>query len=327
MKRLFSAAVVLIALVMFVSPSYAKELFNPHAQGANEGSAAGLVPPKGFYFIYDSYFIPNQRKYNEHANELSGASAGKLDAYVGIPIFLYSPGLTFLGAQYAAGIAQPFDYISVKGHGQNGGLYNTVLIPFILSWALPDHLFVAPSLAFYLNDGSTSPKDTLYSGVPGNPGGLQGLNISQSKGVYAPSSNGNYTWEPGVGVTWLYNGWNLSASMNIDIPMKNHDTGYLSGCEYWGDYTITKTVGKWTFGAGAYQDYQFTNDSYLGKTVVADPGIYGKGNKYASFGIGPIIGYNFGPVDMTAMYNFNVYTKNGINGDLFNVRWVIPFSL
>lgn len=308
MKRFISASLLLIALVIFVTPAFAMELWDPHLRGVNEGLAAGLVPPKGFYFINNAYFAPNWHVYDNSADKTNT----KLDVFVDVPIFLWSPGIKLLGADYAVAIAQPFDYTNLRvfdsqGNnigGSQGGLYNTVLVPGILSWALPCNFHVAASFAIYLNDGTSS---------PGNP-------PSSNKGVaYAESANGFYTFEPGIGITWLACGWNLSADLHISVPLKNHDTDYLSAPEFWADYTAAKTIGKWTLGVGAYQQNQFGNDSLNGNTL--------HGTAVSTFGIGPLLGYNFGPVDVMATYNFGVYAKNDVQGDFFNLRMVIPFNL
>lgn len=319
MKRLIAACLMFIGLVSFITPAFAMELWDPHLRGVNEGLAAGLVPPKGFYFINNSYFAPHWNIYDGNADK----TRNHLDAFIDVPILLWSPGVKFLGADYAFAVAQPFDYTSVtipgdgvNAGGSQGGLYNTVIVPFILSWKLPYHFHIAPSLGIYLNDGTSAPSDSALA-----PGlisrGHNGL-------LEAASSNGYYTFEPGVGITWMFAGWNLSADFHVDFNLKNQDTGYLSGNEFWADYTATKTIGKWTFGVGAYQQNQFTNDKLHGDVV--DVAGYGKGKKDANFGIGPILGYNFGPVDVMATYNFNVYTKNSPGGDFFNLRLVIPFK-
>lgn len=336
MKRFASAALFLIACVIFATPTFASELWTPHLNGINEGLGAGLVPPKGFYFINNFYFGPDAYVYNNDADKakLNGHTI-KIDAYIDVPVFLFSPGIKLLGADYACAVVQPFDYVNERIYGPlapagplsssgnvggaQGGLYNTILVPFILSWALPHNLHIAPSLAIYLNDGTSSPGDA-----------------PSDKYAYAESANGYYTFEPHLGITWLCNGWNLSADMMLDFPLRNHDTQYTSGMMYAADYTATKTINKWTFGVGAYQQWQFTNDKYKGKNVsdypmptAANPFTPYKpgGNKAVNFGIGPIIGYNFGSVDFMLTYNFNVYAKNNVGGNFLNFRVVIPFGI
>ena len=43
--------------VIVAGAASATELWDPHLRGVNEGLAAGALPPQGFYFINDSYFL------------------------------------------------------------------------------------------------------------------------------------------------------------------------------------------------------------------------------------------------------------------------------
>ena len=58
MKKFILAMCIPVAVVMLVTPVFAMELWDPHLRGANEGLAAGALPPPGVYFINSSYFAP-----------------------------------------------------------------------------------------------------------------------------------------------------------------------------------------------------------------------------------------------------------------------------
>lgn len=295
-KRLvLSLLLVSIAMATLVAPVCAMELWDPHLRGVNEGLAAGALPPKGLYFINDSYWATYQL-YDGHGNSIKGTD---LNAYVDVPILVWVPGCKFLGADYGVAVAQPFDFTSFEGLEDHWGTFNTVLVPGILSWALPYDFHIAGSFAVYADDATSAPR-------------LKGQN-------YIPNGNGFWTFEPGIGVSWLHDGWNISADFHIDFSTENNDTHYQSGNEIWVDYTLTKTIGKWTFGAGAYQENQISDDTKDGKNVL---------NKtFTNFGAGPIVGYNFGPVIATASYNWGIITHNDVGGDWFNLRFVIPIPL
>jgi len=311
-KRLFSMLVVSVALAIFIAPLCvrAEELWDPHLRGVDEGLAAGALPPTGLYFINNSYWATYQL-YDNAGNRVADT---RLDAYVDVPILLWVPGCEILGARYGVAIAQPFDYTSTPGilnllgvgatdtgPGGNWGTYNTILVPGILTWKLPYDFSVAAKLSVYLPDASTTPND---------------LGHWTNNGL--PSGNGFWTIEPGIGISWLHDGWNISADARISVPFKDTDTDYQSGNEFWVDYTITKTIGKWTVGLGAYSENQLNQDKHNGVNV---------GSEAENFGMGPIVGYNFGPVILQATYNWGIYTRSDVGGDFCNVRMIIPIPL
>jgi hypothetical protein len=297
MKKFSYASLLSITLALISGNAFAEELWNPHLRGTDEGLAAGALPPPGVYLINDSYFVA-WKSYNG-----SGDSTGnKLDAFIDIPIVLWNPGIKILGADYAAAVAQPFDYTSVTGpsftHG-NGhtGTFNTVVIPGMLSWALPHDFHIKTGLAVYVDDASSSCAHPAPSGGAG-------------------AGNSFWTLEPKLGVSWLHDGWNLSAEMLYDYNLKDSATDFNSGNMFDVDYTATKAIGKWTVGAGAYQQNQLERDKINGVSLA--------GTTREAYGIGPIAGYDFGPVSLQATYNYGITTHNDFGGDFLNIRLIAP---
>jgi hypothetical protein len=338
MKKFLVALFVVAAAAMVVVPAYATELWDPHLRGLNEGLAAGALPPPGLYFINNSYFAPSYKAYGNLFNPIlksqvafgpSGHSNSdaKLFAYVDVPVLLWVPGWKFLGADYAMGIAEPFDYtnLRVKGglaqslglpagaslSGSQWGMFNTILIPYSLSWKLPCDFFIKHSLGIALNDGTSNP------GTQGTLG-----NTALDSASMAPSSNGYYWFDPTLGVSWLHNGWNASIDFHYSFPLKDTGTGYTSGQQIAVDYTITKTCGKWTVGVGIAEETQTTNDSW-GSIPVGTP-FNGADQRANAWTIGPIVGYNFGPCSLQFIYNFPLYVNNDVGGEWFDVRFVVP---
>lgn len=301
MKKLLMCTALTAAVLMSAGSAVADELWNPHLRGTDEGLAAGALPPAGVYFINDSYFGA-WKQYDGSGN----ANGNKLDLMVDIPIVLWNPGIKILGASYAMALAQPFDYTSTyfpsmttTGNGHLG-TFNTVVVPAMLSWALPSDFHVKTGLSVFVDDASSSPAYPASSSPASNAG----------------AGNSFWTFEPELGVSWLHSGWNLSADMRYDHNLKDTKTNYDSGDQIAVDYTVTKELGKWTVGVGAYQENQLQRD-------VID-GVSTAGTSRQTYGAGPIVGYNFGPVNVSATYNYNILTQNDFGGDLFNVRVVAP---
>jgi len=303
MKKILGA-VVMAGAVTFAAQASAEELWDPHLRGVNEGLAAGALPPPGVYGVLDNYWASYQMR-DMNGKVVPGTS---LSALVEVPIVLWSTGIKILGADYAVAIAQPFDYTSYQPLGGTGGgnwgTFNTILIPGQLAWTFGD-LHVKAGLSIYLDDASSTMAD-LVNGKKLS-GGL-------------PSGNGFTTIQPDLGISWLADGWNISADLHLSVPVDATTAtnySYQSGDEFAADYTVSKTLGKWTVGLGLHQENQLDADTLNGVTVA--------NSQVTNIGMGPLVGYQFGGVNVLAEWNHNLYTENDVAGDIFNVRFIVPF--
>lgn len=301
-RTVFLSLILTLTGLMVAKPASATELWDPPLRGVNEGLATGAALPPGVYGILNNYWA----SYNQYDSD--GHKTGlKLDALVEVPIVLWQTGYKVWDADFAMAIAQPFDYTTVKMPGtaaisNNGhwGTFNTVLIPAMLHWGFEHNLHLTTSLAVYVDDATSSPAD------PPGGGGVG-------------SGNGFWSLEPDVAVSWLSDGWNASIHMRYVYNFKNTKTHYHSGSMIAVDYTLTKTLGNWTIGLGAHEQHQITDDSGSGAAACA-----GTGCRVTNFGMGPIIGYQFGPMALHLVYNQNIYTENDVAGTFVNLRLVAP---
>ena len=302
MKKLLGA-MIMTAAVTLAGQASAEELWDPHLRVVNAGLAAGALPPPGVYGVLDNYWV----SYTWHDQNGKTVSGTGLSALVEVPIILWSTGIKILGADYAVAVAQPFDYTSYTPQGAgngNWGTFNTILIPGQLAWTFGD-FHVKAGLSVYLDDASSTMAD-LVKGRRLN-GGL-------------PSGNGYTTIQPDLGLSWLSDGWNLSADLHLAFPSDATTANgyrYQTGDEFAADYTVAKTLGKWTVGLGLHQENQLNADTLNGRTVP---------NSIATnFGLGPLVGYQFDGVSIMAEWNHNIYAANDVAGDIFNLRLVVPF--
>ncbi|GEO81554.1 SphA family protein [Pararhodospirillum oryzae] len=301
MKKIILAT-ALTGTVALSGQASAMELWDPHLRGVNEGLAAGALPPKGVYFMLNNYWASYQM-HDASGNKIHGTN---LSALVEVPALLWSTGWKVLGADYAMAIAQPITFTDYEpqGHGSgNWGFFNTMLIPGQLSWAIDD-FHIKTGLTIYLDDASTTPAD-LVRGKRLN-GGL-------------PSGNGYTAVQPDLGISWLHDGWNLSADMHLTFPVDSTNAPgyeYHSGDQFSADYTATKTLDKWTLGLGAHQQHQLNRDTLNGAEV--------RDSIAANYGLGPIVGYQFGGLSVMATWNHTVYSQNDVADDFVNVRFVAP---
>ncbi len=183
MKKFLLALFVVAAAAVLIAPAYATELWDPHLRGTDEGLAAGALPPPGVYFINNSYFAPSYHSYGNLGTVGYTAPSGhsnsniSLFAYVDVPVLLWVPGCKFLGADYAMGIAEPFDYtnLRVKIHqvrdlplsALNGACTIRSLFPTNCHGNSPVTSSSSTGLSIALNDGTSNPAtaDTLGPGA------------------------------------------------------------------------------------------------------------------------------------------------------------------
>lgn len=303
MKKRLGAALLAASAACASIPAHAEELWNAYPlRGFGEGLSVA-TPPKGVYGVLSTYYAIDDL-YDAHGDKVPNSDT---TAVVAVPAVVVVPGLKILGADYSFMIAQPVDYTHSPGiagvHGTgNFGIYNTIVSPITLGWKKRD-FYLKAGLTVYLPTASSTIKG-LRSGSLDN-GGL-------------PSGSNFTTIQPDVGISYLHQGWNATAELHYAIPVSSSKDGpsysYRSGAEIAADITLTKTVGKWTLGAGAHQTYQVAADRFNGQRL---------GNtKGHIIGLGPIVGYQLGPVTIQAIWNKSVDVKSNLSGNFFHVRLI-----
>jgi hypothetical protein len=254
------------------------------------GASAG-VPPPGIYMFNQDF------TYQANLAGPGASTTGKTGVHANVDVqgILFVPGWTFLGATYDAVIAQPFVDTSVGApvNAQFSGVHNTYIAPVELSWKLGTSGFqFKTGLGIYTPDGTVT-------GVTGL--GNQG----------APY----WTFQPEAIISYLKDGWNLSAGIYEELNTQNTVSGYTSGNILHADFTATKTVGKWTFGPVAYYEGQVSNDSCSSATCQA---IYGvtpgtvaglTNNRYNVWAVGALVAYDFGPAALSVWATQEVSAK------------------
>lgn len=299
--------VLAVGGVIVGGQALAAENWTTRLPGVTEGLTSGMVPPEGIYAVNETFYSPTHL-YSPGSKD----TPVRLDAFVDVPIIEWVPGLRFLGADYAVIVAQPFTNITTTGGatlsngpnlGSGNGWYDTLIVPAVLSWSLPHDFHVATQIGVWLPDGS---KDNRMA---------------------VKNSNRYWAVEPGIGVSWLHDGWAVNLLLTYDVNFeKSADSSaykdYGSGDQFIAEYSATKTLGKWTFGVGGYALTQLQKDEVTGWNGARTRLANSEARKYA---IGPIVGYNFGPVILQAYYHENIKTENYVGGNEFWTRLLAPF--
>jgi hypothetical protein len=246
------------------------------------GASAG-VPPPGVY-MFNQFFTYQSNLTGPGTTAIGLGTHNGVQAAADVQGFLFVPGWTFLGATYDAVIVQPIIMASIGDPlggfpgvaNQFSGLHNTAFVPIELSWKLG-----TSGLAVKTGLSVAGPDGTIQG-----PTGLGNV--------------GNPWWvlQPELIVSYLKDGWNLSAAMYEEFNTKNSRDGYQTGDIFHADFTATKTIGKWTFGPVAYYVAQVTNDS-CGVGCSVPGATAGNAQRYHIFALGGLVEYNFGPASLS----------------------------
>jgi hypothetical protein len=256
------------------------------------GASAG-VPPPGIYMINQVFTY--QANLAGPGTAALGTKTG-VHANVDIQAFLFVPGWTFLGATYDAVIIPGIFVDTSIGSPVNlqfSGMHNSYIVPVELSWKLWNSGFqFKTGLGIYTPDGTiTGPTGLGNQGAP------------------------YWTFQPEAILSYLKDGWNLSAAVYAEFNTANTTTGFTSGDILHADFTVTKTIGKWTIGPVAYYVGQVSNDSCSSITCQAT---YGVGpasvaaltnNRYNVWAVGGLVAYDFGPAALSVWATQEVSAK------------------
>ena len=242
--------------------------------GITLGGSSAAAPPPGLYMV-DQVFTyqtnltgPGNNVLNPH-----GTTTG-VPAAVGVAAFVWVPGWTFLGATYNASWAIPAGMFAAGSpvNAEASGMINTFIAPVELSWKLADSgFFVKSGLGMYVPDGTVT--------------GINGL---------GNLGNAWWTFMPEFVVSYLKDGWNLTANIYGEINTKSTVTDYRGGDLLHAEFTATKSIGKWTVGPVAYYVGQVSDDrssAFYGGAINV--------NRYNIWAVGGSLSYNFGPAQLT----------------------------
>lgn len=130
-----------------------------------------------------------------------------------------------------------------------------------------------------------------------------GFGFSYLSGVYFRIDNSvavpAHTWRQDFAVSYTDGGWNLTANFTWGITFDTYNKAGGKTANGFGlDLTATKTFGKWEVGAVGFGSTEYDRPDFA------------LGGKTKQFAVGPLVGYNFGPVILQAYVTRDVYARN-----------------
>jgi hypothetical protein len=315
-KLAIGGAAAALIMTGAVSKSFAIEAGDfQYLAGASIGIPGGAAAPPGVYTGFESAYGQFGGMTGNQGGTLPNQSAHGigLGAFIGIVPVVWSTGWNFLGASYSVAVIQPFvtAFASTGGGipaGTNANttctsaplgtnfcawqqmFINTVFQPLNLSWNLGGGWFTSVAFSFQAPDGTK---------------------------VIGTANPDFWTFTPGAAISYLSASWTLSANLAYNIYTASQGftgsigtgpgvpgslaVGYTDGNQFVGDLTALYKLGKWSFGPVGYFVWQTTADRAggVGCAGFAGTPIAGLGCANQNFvGVGGLVGYDFGPVDI-----------------------------
>lgn len=257
--------------------------------GLTLGGGTAGAPPPGIY-MFQQFLTYQASIVGPGAPNIGGASTPLHGAAEATGI-VFAPGWSFLGATYNAVLVQPVLMADVGApiNVDPAGIHNTYVVPIELSWRLGDSgVFVKAGFGMYMPTGTIS-----------GPNGLANL------------GNPWWTFQPELVVSYLKDGWNLTANLFYETNTRSYATDYKSGDVLHAEFTATKTFDRWTIGPVGYFAGQVTSDrssSFYNNAINV--------NQYRLWAGGLLVGYDFGPVSLNvwALNEFSAHASGGTAG-------------
>jgi hypothetical protein len=298
MKSLKIALVAACAMLTAPTLTAAREPGTPFvmSSGASSGVPVGANPPPGLYFSSRSELVFG------HIYDPNGDALNiDVDASVMALQLHWVPGFEILGGSYRAMINVPMGNVRVDSFGSKSsttGVGDVVIAPLNLSWMLQPGVFVQSGISFNLPLGKF---DTAAGSV------------NTGTGAFATALD--------LGVSYLRDGWNLSAHVNYFMHATNPDTDYRSGDELLVNWTAMKDLGGFSLGPVGYYRRQMTDDvnkgSAYGGTV---------SGRIEQSGLGLGFTKRFGPRELNINVIKNIHSSNGVGQDKIMINFTLPLG-
>ncbi|RXF74403.1 transporter [Hansschlegelia zhihuaiae] len=188
---------------------------------------------------------------------------------VDIPVIAWSTPWTLFGGNIQLLAATPMIHADLPGGFDPYGFYNPLL---------------AAKIAFDLGGGFGV---SYLSGIYFNAG---------DRDIRVPAT----TWRQDFAISYTGDGWNLTANLlwGITFGTSNYAAFNTTSNGFNLDLTATKTFGKWEIGAVGFGSTEYDRPDALKGTP-----------KTKQFAVGPLVGYNFGPVILQAYLTRDVYAR------------------
>lgn len=230
-----------------------------------EGVLAGALPPPGFYgqTFYVNYHA--SRFVDKHGKSMIPGFGLNLNGVV--ERLIYMTDYTLIGGQLGFYVAQPVFDLRISQGGQRGnrkGISDT-LAAVMLGWHSGNHHWAA-AIEGVFPTGEYD-RDRMVN---------LGKNYYTARPIFVYSYH-----QP--------DGWDLSTKLSYSFNTENHDTDYLSGQYFAGDFSLGYSFAPgWILALQGYAFKQLTSDKlsgdkigFRGQSIALGPGIQYQGKRWS----------------------------------------------
>lgn len=255
---------------------------SPYPAGATGDNIASMPPFPGVFALQQFNYSFSNGLYGNDGQKLPVPFHSSVTTSVTRLLASYPFELDHV--RFYSQLVLPVVSLNTKVYGQSsrqGGLSNITVSPLIADWRPTRELSVAGGLDIALGDtGSYSP-------------------------TKASVAVGYTSWQPVFSARYDQpDGLALGLSNRFLLNQRNPQTNYTSGNAYLGEFEVGWHFGShWKVGVvGSYLN-QFTDDTQNGATVAS-------GYRTRSFGLGPSLVYDAGPMKISLNYQQGIYAAN-----------------
>ncbi|WP_155931668.1 transporter [Methylopila sp. 73B] len=192
---------------------------------------------------------------------------------VDVPALVWASPYSIGGGQIQIIGALPMAHLSARGTGfDEYGLYNPFLAGAI-AWDLGNGFGFRWLSGFYFNAGD--------------------------RDLRVPAT----TWRNDAALSYTADGWNLTANLTYawTFGTSNYSAFDSTSNGFNLDLTATKTFGKWELGVVGFGSYETGLPNGYNAAGIG---------RSKQFALGPLVGYNFGPVILQSYLTRDIYAKN-----------------
>ncbi|EHP86773.1 putative signal peptide protein [Geobacter metallireducens RCH3] len=252
LRRLLFLPCIALAVFLFSAPlTWAGG--GQHYPNGVEDFAVGALPPPGVYLV--NYLLLVQKNSIKDNSGNSVPADFKADVVAEVPRLIYVSPFKLLGANWGAHVFLPFYHADVKSSSdipplnfdsRDTGMGDLIFSPLILGWHF------TPSLHAVFALDTRAPTGDYDKNRPAT----QIL------------SRNHWTFEPVVAVSYLKEGFDVSAKLMYDFNTRNSDTGTDPGQEFHIDWAAGYGLSNGlSGGVVGYNYWQTTDDKVNGVRV------------------------------------------------------------
>lgn len=301
-RILRSFRLVAVFTLMAVAQSWAGG--GQHYPNGVEDFASGALPPPGTYLV--NYMLLVQK--NSLRDNSGKAVPVDLNAsvFAEVPRLIYVTPLTLLGANWAVQAFLPLYSadVTVSAGGNkvvddnDKGVGDIIFSPLILGWHFGPELHAVFALDMWAPTG----------------------NYDKNNAATSILSKNHWTFEPVLAVSYLKEGFDVSAKLMYDFNTRNSDTGTDPGQEFHIDWALGYGLKNGLSGGVVGYNYWQTTDDEVN-------GIKQKNTKSQVGGIGAGIKYwpKQGPFSMTLKQYWEYDAKNIATGPQTQFKIIYAF--